>query len=289
MFAVLMSVVISHVTVDSTPSIEPQATYSSDQLLVKFKAETGAFVLAQSGTTDSLFGEGTSTEALSPAEPEGSFLISLNGKMSVEDAVAQASKDPRVEYAEPNFLCYKTDTPPNDPFFGEMWGLNNSGPSTSSVKAGADISAIRAWDLTTGSEAVVVAVIDTGAYLQHVDLASNAWVNPREIRGNGLDDDANGLVDDVNGWNFFANNNRVYTDPDADGHGTHVAGTIGAVGNNGLGVTGVAWQVKLMSLKFLDKTPGSIDGAVRAINYAIEQKRRGVNVRCDQRQLDLIG
>ncbi|HEV8485500.1 MAG TPA: S8 family peptidase [Blastocatellia bacterium] len=279
MFAVLMSVVISRVSVDSTASSDSQVTYAGDQILVKFKAETGAFVLAQSGTSDSLLGEGTSTAALSPAELDGSYVINLNGKMSVEDAVAQASKDPRVEYAEPNFLCYKTDTTPNDPFFGEMWGLNNSGPSTSSVKAGADISAIRAWDLTTGSEAVVVAVIDTGVYLQHVDLASNAWVNPREVRGNGLDDDGNGLVDDVNGWNFFANNNHVYTDASADGHGTHVAGTIGAVGNNGLGVTGVAWQVKLMSLKFLDKTPGAIDGAVRAINYAIEQKRRGVNVK----------
>ncbi len=279
MFAVLMSVMISRVSVNSTPSSDPQLTYAGDQILVKFKAETGAFVLAQSGTGDSLLGEGASTEALSPAEPDGSCLINLNGTMSVEDAVAQASKDPRVEYAEPNFLCYKTDTTPNDPFFGEMWGLKNSGPSTSSVKAGADISAIRAWDLTTGSEAVVVAVIDTGVYLQHADLAANAWVNPREVAGNGLDDDGNGLVDDVNGWNFFANNNHVYTDPSADGHGTHVAGTIGAVGNNGLGVTGVAWQVKLMSLKFLDKTPGAIDGAVRAINYVIEQKRRGVNVK----------
>src|SRR6185503_658757 len=108
MFAVLMSVVISRVSVDSTASSEPQAAYAGDQILVKFKSETGAFVLAQSGTSDSLFGEGTTTEALSPAEPEGSFLISLNGKMSVEAAVALAGRDPRVEYAEPNFLCFKT-------------------------------------------------------------------------------------------------------------------------------------------------------------------------------------
>ena len=278
-FAVFMSIVISRASVDSTPSSAPQVTYAADQILVKFRAETAAFILEQSGAGDSLLGEGTSAEMLSTAESDGSYLINLNGKMSVEDAVAQATKDPRVEYAEPNYLCSTTDTTPNDPFFGEMWGLRNSGPSTSSVKAGADIAATRAWDLTTGSETVVVAVIDTGVYLQHADLASNAWVNPREIPGNGIDDDANGLVDDVNGWNFFANNNRVYTDPAVDGHGTHVAGTIGAVGNNGLGVTGVAWQVKLMSLKFLDKTPGAIDGAVRAINYVIEQKRRGVNVK----------
>ena len=282
MFAVLMSVVISRASVDSTLSSDPQVTqvsYAGDQILVKFKAETGAFLLAQSGTPDSLLGEGTTTESLSPSDPDGSVLIGLNGTMTVEDAVAQARRDPRVEYAEPNFLCYKTDTTPNDPFFGEMWGLKNSGPSTTSVKAGADIEAIRAWDLTTGSETVVVAVIDTGVFLQHADLAANAWVNPREIANNGVDDDANGLVDDVNGWNFFANNNRVYTDPSVDGHGTHVAGTIGAVGNNGLGVTGVAWHVKVMSLKFLDRTPGSIDGAVRAINYVVEQKRRGVNVK----------
>src|SRR4026208_2515201 len=100
MFAVLMSVVISRASVDSTPSSDSQVTYATDQILVKFKAETGAFILAQSGTGDSLLGEGTSTETLAPGEPEGSFLINLNGKMSVEDAVAQALEDPRVEYAE---------------------------------------------------------------------------------------------------------------------------------------------------------------------------------------------
>ena len=126
----------------------------------------------------------------------------------------------------------------------------------------------------------MIAVLDTGIDLSHPDLAPNAWVNPREIAGNGADDDGNGFTDDINGWNFRDNNNRVFKNEN-DWHGTHVAGTIGAAGNNGLGITGVAWHVKLMSLKFLsgENGSGSTADAVKAINYAIEQKQRGVNIR----------
>ena len=125
---------------------------------------------------------------------------------------------------------------PNDPSFGQTWGLNNTGQTSGQAGvADADIDAPEAWDLTTGSRSIVVGVIDTGVDYTHPDLAANIWTNPGEIAGNGIDDDGNGFVDDVHGYDF-ANNDG---DPmDDNGHGTHVAGTIAAVGNNGIGVAG---------------------------------------------------
>src|SRR6266571_762572 len=141
------------------------------------------------------------------------------------------------------------------------------------------IDATRAWDITTGSDNIVVAVLDTGVQLQHEDLKANAWVNPSPgILGPPF-------VDDVNGWNFYDDNNQTFkpgsSSPSEDYHGTHVAGSIGAVGNNGLGVAGVAWHVKLMALKFLGglQGKGSTSNAVRGIQYAIDMRNRGVNVR----------
>lgn len=167
-------------------------------------------------------------------------------------------------------------TVPNDPLFVQQVGLNSTGQNGAAVDA--DIDAPEAWSVTTGSSSVVVAVIDSGMELSHPDLAANLWVNPGEIAGNGQDDDHNGFVDDVNGYDFFQNDTQPL---DQHGHGTHVAGTIGAVGNNGVGVTGVAWSTKLMPLRFLgpDNT-GAISDAIRAINYATMMKtQHGVNVR----------
>jgi subtilisin family serine protease len=209
------------------------------------------------------------------------YLVHFEDHISVEEAVARAEQDPWVEYAEPNYLYSPADTIPNDQFFNQMWGLFNDG--SLGGRAGADIGAPRAWDITTGSDQVVVAITDTGVDLSHPDLVENAWVNPGEIPGNGVDDDGNGFVDDINGWNFFSGNGAVY-DPSSDSfHGTHVAGTIGAIGNNGVGITGVAWRVKLMALKFIGRRPdgrvvGSTADAIRAINYAIDQKVRGTRV-----------
>ncbi|MGQ9810917.1 MAG: S8 family serine peptidase, partial [bacterium] len=169
-----------------------------------------------------------------------------------------------VEYIEPDYVVNAIEVP-NDPMFNQLWGLHNTGQTGGT--ADADIDAVEAWDIFTGSSDALVVVIDTGTDYNHADLAANMWVNPNEIPGNGIDDDGNGFVDDVRGWDFYNNDN----DPmDDNGHGTHCAGTIGAVGNNGTGVVGVNWTVKIMPVKFLSSGgSGYTSGAVQSIQYAL--------------------
>ena len=259
---------------------QPLKGYVDDQILVKYKAPVVAEpdLIAE----EIVRVPGARTESLTNRRRNGLQLIHLNNSVSVEEAVRRAKEDPRVEFAEPDYLVHTMETTPNDPLFNQMWGLSVIGcQSCGPNSVSANIDATRAWDITTGSDDVVVAVLDTGADLQHEDLAANAWVNPFEVAGNGVDDDGNGFVDDVNGWNFFDGNGRIFRDNGQDFHGTHVSGSIGAVGNNGVGVTGVAWHVKIMSLKFLGgpKGSGPTSNAVRGINYAIDMRNRGVNVR----------
>jgi subtilisin family serine protease/subtilisin-like proprotein convertase family protein/nuclear transport factor 2 (NTF2) superfamily protein len=208
----------------------------------------------------------------------GQVLIRTPGAAS--DAVSHwLEKDGDVAYYEPNEILPLSRTP-NDPSLGQLWGLNNTG-QTINGQAGtrdADIDAPEAWDLSTGSASIVVGVIDTGIDYSHPDLAANIWTNPGEVAGNGIDDDGNGFVDDVHGYDFVNNDGDPFDD---HGHGTHVAGTIGAAGDNQRGVSGVNWNTSLMALKFLSGTgSGSLSDAVRAINYATMMRSRyGVNVR----------
>ena len=205
--------------------------------------------------------------------------VKLPSSRSVEAAAAEYRSLQGVEYAQPNFYYHLLNTP-NDPLFSNpgMYGLGK-------------ISAPSAWDLSTGSASVVVADIDTGLHYTHEDLVANVWTNPGEIPNNGIDDDGDGLIDDVHGWDFrFNDNDPTDLDPvpgqpgvfATSGHGSHTAGTIGAVGNNLVGVVGVNWNVKIMAIKIFnnnvsDDTTSAM--LVNAYNYVRMMKNRGINIR----------
>jgi subtilisin family serine protease len=181
-----------------------------------------------------------------------------------------------VEWVEPNYLMH-AQASAGDTYFYRQWGLSNIGQKINGTAgtAGADLDAPAAWDISTGDRHIVVAVIDTGCDLNHPDLAANIWTNPGEIPGNGIDDDGNQYVDDIHGWDFSDQDN----DPqDATGHGTHVAGIIGAEGDNARGVTGVAWRVSIMPLRFMNAfEEGSTADAIRAIDYALAMGAKIIN------------
>ncbi len=174
-----------------------------------------------------------------------------------------------VRYAQPNYI-HHADLTPNDPSFNQLWGLLNTGQSVGGVvgKAGADISATKAWDISTGSKSIVVGVVDTGVDYNHPDLAANVWSNPGGIGGCAIG---------THGYNAITKTCNPLDDND---HGSHVSGTIGGVGNNGVGVAGVNWNVSIMGLKFLDASgSGSTADAITAMDFAINAKIAGVNVR----------
>ncbi len=202
--------------------------------------------------------------------------VILEPDVSVDQALAVYRDSPEVEFAEPNYLVHPQATP-GDTAFNMQWGLANSGQKVNGIagKAGADLDAPAAWDISIGGDQVVVAVIDTGCDLNHPDLAANIWANPREIPGNGVDDDGNHYIDDVHGWDFADHDNDPH---DVSGHGTHVAGIIGAESDNARGVAGVAWRVRIMPLRFMNAfEEGTIADAVEAIDYALAMGAKIIN------------
>ena len=195
-----------------------------------------------------------------------------------------------VVYAEPNFRIELIDPPlaarrqdlldrqtasnlPNDPQFGDQWAHNNIGQEGGKKRA--DIDSLRAWQIQKGSEKVVVAVLDSGVDYTHEDLRNNMWIRPENIPA--YSDDELGTYNDLNGFN---GTDKIADPMDDNGHGTHCAGIIGAEGNNGTGIAGINWKVKIMPLKFLGRGGfGNTDDAIEAINYAIDRKKKGVNIR----------
>ncbi len=259
------------VTPDEVPARDKK--HRPDELLVKFKPGVG------SGEAESLArGQGAREvhefrrpRRLQSAPIDAWRLIKLGQGADLQRVRAALLRNPRVEAVEYNYEVRASVTP-NDPRYPELWGLNNIGQTGG--KPDADVDAPEAWDVQTGTD-VVVAVIDTGVDYTHPDLAANIWTNPGEIPGNGIDDDGNGYVDDVHGYDFCNSDN----DPKDDhGHGTHVAGTIAAVGNNGVGVTGVSWSARIMAVKFLCASgSGTTSAAISAVLYAADMNAKVMN------------
>jgi thermitase len=237
------------------------APYVKDEVIVKFGARASAKTIQQSLAA-------VSAQALdAPAlAPLGVTILKVpSGK--VRDVVIRLNQSPAVEFAEPNYLVQAADTLPNDPKWSSQYGPIN-------------IQAPQAWDITTGSSAVVIAVIDTGVDLGHPDLAAKIWANPGESGGgresNGIDDDGDGFVDDWRGWDFVNNDN---TPQDDNGHGTHVAGIAAAASNNGVGIAGVAWGARVLPLKVLNGGGGgSVSGVAAAMMWAADHGANVINL-----------
>lgn len=244
---------------------------SSQRILVRFKKGFS------NATKSALHRKLNSRIEKSLKSVPGLEVIEVGSGKDVENVLKQYRKDPSVLYAEPDYKI-RLKAVPNDPSFTQLWGLNNTGQTGGSNDA--DINAPEAWDITQGSSSVVVAVVDTGVDYSHLDLAGNMWNNPGEIPGNGIDDDANGYIDDIYGIDTGDSD----SDPmDEFGHGTHVAGTIGASGNNGLGVSGVNWNVTIIGCKIFGENLLSIEAfvsdAVECLDYLYDLKmNRGVNI-----------
>jgi len=274
--ALLIAVFMTAPTGAASPAAETAGTvplgfgsadkYAPWEILVGFQAGAPATFAAEARKA---LGAG-----LVEAFPEiGVQRWKLPSHVSVPEAIQRLAGNPHIRYSEPNYLLHALEIP-NDPLRNELWGLHNLGQTGGTQDA--DIDVLEAWQAQTGSASVVVGIIDTGIDYNHEDLVGNIWTNPGEDLNangvvdaadfNGLDDDGNGKVDDLRGWDCRNGDN----DPmDDHNHGTHVAGTVGARGNNGVGVVGVNWNVKLMPLKFLSSGgSGSTTDAIECINYA---------------------
>lgn len=194
----------------------------------------------------------------------------------VDEAIKAIGSRGDVLYAEPDYRV-EFFSMPNDPLFDQLWGLHNDGQTVNADPgtAGADIRAVEAWSLWTGDPAFRIAVIDTGVNYLHPDLQANMWTNPGEIPGNGIDDDGNGYVDDVYGYNFVDETGDPF---DVAAHGSHIAGTIGAVANDETGVAGINWACQIVAVRFGDEGGGGfISDAIEGIQYVIDNQIRVSN------------
>ena len=210
---------------------------------------------------------------------KGAELVKVESGQSIDEAITSLKSSGTVEFAQPNYLYYPQVIPTvSDSSWGQLWGLHNTGQSVNGTVgiADVDIDALEAWEYTNLQDEIIVAVIDTGVDITHPDLVGKIWTNPNDTMDD-QDNDGNQLVDDVHGWDFANNDNSVFDHAEYDTHGTHVAGTIAAAAN-AIGVRGVASNVKIMPLKFIDSSgAGSTSNAIKAIEYAIANGAKVIN------------
>ena len=197
------------------------------------------------------------------------FLLRFNCKSNMDSIIQEYGKISLISYVQPNCI-YHANIIPNDPLFGDQWSLDNIGQKDGLLDA--DIDAPEAWEIETGDNETIVAVIDSGVDYLHNDLANNIWINMDEIPNNDIDDDNNGFIDDVRGWDFANSDNNPMDD---NGHGTFCSGIISGTTNNEIGIAGVTWDCKIMPLKFLSyKGFGTTIDAINSILYAINNGAR---------------
>jgi subtilisin family serine protease len=265
---------------EGTTESRSDAAWVPGEMLVQFRAGTGnvekgrALARINGEEMDMVLSEGRRNDGQGPL-----VLVKYQPDITLAAAMSSLRENKDVMWAEPNYT-YRHQQVSNDPGFPQLYGMQ--GPSTSPANQFGS-NAAAAWAAgVVGSTNVYVAVIDEGIQPTHPDLDGQIWTNPFEIPGNGVDDDDNGYVDDINGFDFANNDNTVYdggTRGNGDDHGTHVSGTIGAIGNNNTGVVGVNWRVTIISAKFLGANGGTTANAVRAIDYVTDLKlRHGLNI-----------
>jgi thermitase len=239
----IMAVVFSLILVTTGISFGAQpvrgAEYKSDEIIIKYRQ-------GKEGASDTLH-QRHGSQRIREFKAHGLEHVKIRSGQSVQDAITAFESDPDVAYAEPNYIVHTMLNYPGDAYWGYLWGMDK-------------ISAPAAWDKNTGSQTVIIGTIDTGVDYNHPDLIANLWTSK----------------DGSHGYNAITHLNNPMDD---NGHGTHVAGTIGAVGNNGIGVVGVNWNVKIMACKFLDaKGSGYITDAIECLNYFGTQKAAGLNI-----------
>lgn len=272
----IMTSLLSQVTISlGAKSPEPdrrnkmERKVEKTQILVKYKDPSKGGTV-QSQTMSSL--------GISKLEKKGRFrhsqieVLEINEGEDITKVVNKLRQNPEVEFAQPNYKLSSLEslTLPQDARFMEQWNINSKAETTIPV----DINAPEGWLTTKGSPAVLVGVLDTGIDINHEDLAPNVYVNLNEIPGNGIDDDGNGFIDDTNGWDFFNEDNTVFDNASQDTHGTHVAGII-AASQNTTGISGVAPEIKILPLKFINNGQGYTSDVIAAIEYC---KQMGVKI-----------
>ena len=250
---------------------EGQATkYKKNEVLIKFRAGVNIW---QANNVIQAMGFGKSLKSIG-GNNKSSLLqkISLSSNMILEKTIQKLNQNQYVKYAQPNYIYHTTTTTPNDYEFNNQWGLYNSGQTvnTDTGTVGYDINACKAWDMVDDCSSVIIAVLDTGVNYNHSDLKNNMWDGTACVTGSG-----DSLGDCIHGYDFVDNTK----DPkDVNGHGTHVAGIIGASGNDGNRISGVCWKSNIMAVRVFDASGnGTTDNIVSGIEFAIENGAKIIN------------